>query len=356
MGKKGGGSQPAAPDPYQTASTESQFNRLDTYSPSGSGVVHGYTDADGNFQQGVAPEGFQSAQSTVESDIDRQLREILEPASIDLTQKVIADNISGLPDAARVKDRSDVASDIFDRNFSLMQPALEQGQNRLLTNLQARGLPVGSEAFDEAYGAQQRETEDTISRLAQDANVAAGQEQSRQFGLDSAQRSGAIAELVAAMGGGYNPPSNVPSGAAPSVNYSGMAQNQYNNANAQYQADQQQRTATAGTLGSLGGALLMKCTQDAKVVRGAVDPAAAAMAIAKMPLFVWEYLNGEVPDGDHGRLHAGPMAEAFHGLTGLGIDKAISPIDIIGILSAALQHTMARVAMLERKEFRGRVN
>lgn len=255
MGK--GSKQPAAPDPYKTASAEAQFNRQDTYGPGGGGVVHGYTDAGGNFVQGMAPKGFQSAQKTVESPTERQLRLALEPASVALTNRVITDNIAGMPDAARVKDRGTVAQSIYDRTFSMMKPAIDQGNDRLLTNLQARGIPIGSKAFNDTYGAQQRETQDTISRLAMDADVAAGGEQSRLFSLDSAQRSNAIAELVAAMGGGYAAPTNNPSGAAAGVNYSGLVGDKYKADMASWQNKQNQSSATAGMLGNLGAAMIM---------------------------------------------------------------------------------------------------
>lgn len=256
MGK--GGSAPKAPDPYKTASSEAQFNRLDTYSPSGSGTRYGYTGADGQFHQGVAPEGMQSAAQSIESPTEKALREALQPASVALTDRVVKDNIAGMPDAARVGDRSNIAKSIFDRNFSMMKPAIDQGNDKLLTNLQARGIPIGSEAFNDTYGAQQRETQDTISRLAQDADGAAGQEQSRLFGLDAAARSNSISELVAAFGGGYNPTNAVPSGNAAGVNYSGLVGEKYKADQANYQAKQQQGAQTAGALGSLGGALLMK--------------------------------------------------------------------------------------------------
>ena len=350
MGKKSGGNPPPPPDPYDTAASESQFNRLDTYGPSGAGVRHGYTDANGNFVAGVAPEGFQSAVSTVESDVDRRLRELLEPASLDLTGRIVSDNITGMPDAARVRDRSDVASDIFNRNFSLLSPALDRQNSRLLTNLQARGMPVGSEAFDEAYANQQRETGETLSRLAMDSNIAAGQEQSREFGLDSAARSNAIAELVAAMGGGYNPPNNVPSGNAPSVNYSGLVTNQYNNEMAQYNQAQQNRTATAGALGSIGGALLMKCSIEAKTVTHELNPTWAAEVLNRLPLYIWQYKDGEAPEGDNGGQHIGPMAEHFKDLTTLGDGKTIPVVDIIGLLSGALQYSLAEIAALRANQ------
>lgn len=275
---------PEAPDPYKTASAEAQFNRLDTYGPSGSGTQYGYSDANGNFVRGVVPQGQQAAVRQTENDFERQIREALQPASVDLTNRVIADNITGMPDAARVKDRGTVAQSIFDRNFSMMKPAIDQGNDRLITNLQARGLPVGGEAFNEAYGAQQRETQDTISRLAQDADINAGNEQTRQFGLDASARSGAIAELAAAMGGGYNPPTNQPSGSAPGVNYSGLVGQKYQADMQQYQANQQSRSQTAGALGSIGGALLMKSDRRLKV-----DVRRIGMR-GRLPVYRYRYL------------------------------------------------------------------
>lgn len=342
MGKKGG-SAPEAPDPYQTASNEAAFNRVDTYGSNGSGVRYGYTDASGNFQPGIAPEGFQSAVSNVEGDFDRQMRKLLEPASSSLVNRVITDNIDNLPDAARVQDRGTVAQDIFDRNMSLIQPQLDRSENRLLTRLQSRGIPIGSEAFNESYGAQTREVQDMIARLAQDANVAAGAEQSRQFALDAGERSNSIAELVAAMGGGYAPATALPTGAAPSVNYSGLVNSKYQADLANWQADRQASAQTASALGGLGGALLMKCTETAKHVDGHLNREFAATAVSRLGLFAWRYRDGEAPDGDHAQ-HIGPMAEQFHDLTGLGNDKTISVIDMLGLAYGAMQHMMARMS------------
>lgn len=344
MGKKGG-SAPAAPDPYKTAAAESQFNRPDTYGPSGGGVRQGYTDASGNFVQGVAPEGFQSAQSYIESDVERQLREMMEPASLNLTGQVVS-SIDTLPGQARVGDRSDVARDLFNKNFSLMKPQFEQENDRLLTNLQARGLPVGGEAFDEAYSQQQTGVNEALSRMAMDANLAAGQEQSRQFTLDSAERGNAISEIVAAFGGGYNPPSNMPSGSAAGVNYSGLVGDKYQADMARYNADQQSASATMGAMGQIGAAMLMKCSVSAKSITASLNTRQASYAIQHMPLFVWNYKPEYSPELAK-QPHVGPMAESFHSMTGLGTPKDIDVIDIIGVLTGALQDALQRIEKLE---------
>lgn len=227
MGSKGG-KAPAPPDPYKTAAAEAQFNRVDTYSPSGSGVRYGYTDpATGQFRQGVGGEGTQSAVQSVESPWERGIREKLQPGSLALADRMVQDNIVGMPDAARVGDRGQVAQNIFDRTMSTMAPGIERANSRLLTNLQARGLPVGGDAFNEAYGNQLQTTQDTIARLALDADGAAGAEQSREFSLNSAQRQNAMAEIAAMMGGNYNPPNAAPSGNAAGVNYAGLVGQQY---------------------------------------------------------------------------------------------------------------------------------
>ena len=347
MGKKGS-QAPAAPDPRETAAAESQYNRLDTYSPSGAGIRHGYTDAEGNFAPGVAPEGLQSAQKYLESDSERAIREALEPASVDLTNRVIADNITGMPDAPRVQDRSDVAADLFSRSFSLMAPGIDKANSRLLTNLQARGLPIGGEAFNEAYGEQTRNTQDTIARLAMDANLTAGQEQSRQFSLDQSARSGAIAELVAAMGGGYNPPNSVPSGQAQSINYGGLVSQKYQADLANYNQAQQQKMGAASTLGSLGSALL-KSTRAAKNVTDLANINGAAQIVQSMPIYAWTYKDGQQPANDHGGLHVGPMAEDFQRMTGLGLSDRIDAVDYLGVLAAALQAALRRIDVLERQ-------
>lgn len=258
MSSKGGGA-PRPPDPYQTASAEAQFNRLDTYSPSGSGVRYGYTDpSTGRFVQGVAPQGTQSAVQALESPWEKSIREMWQPGSLDLTKRLINDNITNMPGQARVGDRGRIAQDIFDRTLSTMMPGIERANSRLLTNLQARGIPIGADAFNEAYGNQMQQTQDTISRLALDAESAAGAEQSRMFGLDAAARQNAMSEIAAAMGGGYNPPSAVPSGNAAGVNYSQLVGQKYQADQANYQQQQQQRAQTMGTIGSLGAAMLMK--------------------------------------------------------------------------------------------------
>ena len=342
---KGGGSSPEPPDPEKTAAAASYWNTYDTYGPDGAGVRHGYTDASGQFVQPGGGGRPRQAKQYFESPTERAIREMLNPASVDFTERMIGDNVENLPDPGRVAGRGNVAQDIFDRNYSMMQPAIEQNNDRLISNLQARGLPVGGEAFNEAYGAQQRETQDTISRLAQDANVGAGQEQSRQLAMDQSVRQNAMSEISALMGGAYQAPSKLPNAGGPNIDYAGMANQQFRAQQANAQQEAQQRQSTFSTIGSIGAALL-KSAGDSKAMTGEVDPHWAGNVVQAMPIYEWSYLLGEGPEGDTAT-HIGPLAEDFHGLTGLSGPRAISVIDYLGLLLAALQGTVNRVEVLE---------
>jgi hypothetical protein len=345
MTKNNTGAMPAPPDPYETAATEAQFNRVDTYGADGGGVLQGYTDASGNFVQGVAPEGMQSAQKAVESPFMAQIRQLLQPGATSLAGRLVDQNINNLPDQAKVRDTSQVATDIFNRNFSLMQPGIDQANSRLIKNLQARGIPVGADAFNEAYGDQQTRTQDTISRLSQDATIAAGQEQSRLFALDSAPRQQAMAELAALFGGNFQPQSMMPSGNVSGVNYGGLVGQNYGAQMGAYQANQGMKMATATTLGTLGSALL-KCSRDLKTVVGQVNPAVAGRIMAHMPLYQWRYTPESGEGQEH---HIGPMAEDFQAMTGLGQPQAIHVVDYLGLLAGALQNALHRIEVLERQ-------
>lgn len=346
MGKGGGAPKP--PDPQETAAAEAQYNRLDTYAPSGSGVRYGYTDpTTGSFVQGMAPEGAQSAAKSVESPSERAIRQTLEPAAVGLVDRMATENVEGMPDPARVRGRGDIAETIYNRNFSLMAPQIEQSNERLMTNLQARGLPVGGEAFNDAYGEQVRQTQDTLARMAMDADVAAGQEQSRLFGLESAQRDNSLREIATLMGGQYAPPTGTPSGQAANVGIGQAINNQYQAEMQQYQQNQQQKAGIASGIGQIGAAAIMKSAAQAKHLHGPLDTDGAAAALALMPMHVWQYRSGAVP-GDEGQMHVGPTAEDWRDFTGLGDGESIAFIDYLGVLAGALQSALQRIEILER--------
>ena len=249
-----------------------------------------------------------------------------------------------MPGPAQVGDRGTVAQSMFDRSYSMMAPAIEKANSTLLGNLQARGIPIGATAFNDAYGAQQQQTQDTISRLAMSADAAAGQEQSRQFGLDSAARSSSLSEIMQAMGGAFLPASSTPSGNVQGVNYSGLVNDAYN-------TNQANQAATMSTLGSLGGALLMKCAVAAKDAKGAVSIHDVAEGLMSLPLHHWAYKPEFAPPGHGTEDHLGPMAGDFQETFGLGDGQNIMVVDAFGVLFAALKSALQRIDILERDHY-----
>lgn len=94
MGKKGGGSAPKYPDPGEVAGEESRYNRLDVFTPGGSGIRYGYTDENGQFvASGEVPDGQRAAVSSVEGRSQQALREMLEPAAEIFTSMILGDNL-----------------------------------------------------------------------------------------------------------------------------------------------------------------------------------------------------------------------------------------------------------------------
>lgn len=306
---------------------------------------------------GQAPKGSQSAVQYQESWIEKQMRQKLQPAARQLADRMIGDNVAGLdarPEVTGLGDRGDIAKTIFDRNYSMMRPAMEDSQKTLLTNLQARGMPIGGAAFNDAYGEQLKQTQDTLSRAAMDADIAAGNEQTRLFNLGAAQfdqktanRGGAMSELALMMGGNYQPVTKAPSGSVPMIDMSGMTQRNYESEMNAYNQRQQQSMATASTLGSAASGL-MKCSRNSKDIQGPADTRAAAVVVRDAPLYKWSYRPNEGPGGEQ-RPHVGPMAEDMHAATGLGFPGMIDPIDGQGILFAALQDALRRIEDLERR-------
>lgn len=347
-GGKGGGKAPAPPDPRATAAAEVQYNRPDAYGADGSKVIQGFTDAEGNFRQGSAPQGMQTAQQVLESDFARYMRGLMEPAAGAAATRIVGDSVNNMPGPAQVQDRSDVAKALFDRSFSMMEPAMEQSQTRLLTNLQARGIPIGGEAFNDAYGEQLRQTQDTISRLGMDSVVQAGGEQTRQFNLDQQQRSNALNEIMGLIGGNFSPAAPLPNAPA-GTNIGQSINNQYQSQMAQYQSDQQSKASTKGALGSLGAAAIMSSSRDFKEDMGEVEDRDLARAVMETPVRRWAYTEDHRPPGDYGEDHIGPMAEDFQAATGLGTGKSINLIDANGVLLGALRHALKRIEVLEKQ-------
>ena len=83
-------------------------------------------------------------------------------------------------------DRNRVEQSFFDRSASLLNPQYDQAEQRMVSDLRARGIPRDSEAFEREMSNFRRDKGETYSRLADQAVLSGGGEQSRLFGISSA--------------------------------------------------------------------------------------------------------------------------------------------------------------------------
>jgi len=250
MGKNS--TPPPQPDPRALAQEEARLNRLDIYAPD-TNIRYGYTGGDGNFLPGTPPPNTQAAVRVTDTPQASEIRSVLEPASTAFTNRIVDDN-QNLPGPARAGDRSQFGNQIFNRTMSMAEPYFQQQDSRLQNSLQSRGLPVGGEAYNQAMGNYYRERGDSIYRNAIDADIAGGNEQSRQFGLDQQERATALGEMATIFGGSYQPSltSAAPGAVAP-VNITGPA---LQNASIQagvHAGNQQAQGQGLSALGSVAG-------------------------------------------------------------------------------------------------------
>jgi len=75
--------------------------------------------------------------------------------------------------------RSNIEKTLFDRQLGLLQPEFTRQSQQLQQNLADRGIPITSQAYNDAVGRLQTQQGEERQRLAQQATLAAGQEADR---------------------------------------------------------------------------------------------------------------------------------------------------------------------------------
>ena len=75
--------------------------------------------------------------------------------------------------------RSNIEKTLFDRQLGLLQPEFTRQSQELQQNLADRGIPITSQAYNDAVGRLQTQQGEERQRLAQQATLAAGQEADR---------------------------------------------------------------------------------------------------------------------------------------------------------------------------------
>tara|TARA_R110002020_G_scaffold235175_2_gene447340 strand:- start:2454 stop:3521 length:1068 start_codon:yes stop_codon:yes gene_type:complete len=210
MGKKSP-KAPAAPDPAATAAAQGAINRetaiaqarlnqYDEVTPYGSSTYTPTGKTIDGIDQYVRTTTLDPAQRAI---VDEQAGTSLamEQLAGDQLGRV-SENLStpysyeGIP-AAPLADagaRQQVIDSLYDQYKSRLDPRFSDERTALETRLATQGIPVGSDAFNEAMESQGRTRNDAYDQALRSAISGGGAEQSRLFGLGSSARDRAISE------------------------------------------------------------------------------------------------------------------------------------------------------------------
>lgn len=195
-----------------------------------------------------------------------QLGESMIPyAQESLSKQVDWAGMPGVTGGEEARNAAEQA--IYGRATSRLDPMWQQRQQQQAAALANQGLEPGTEAYTRAMGDLNRAQNDAYQTALNEAIMGGGQEASRQYGLESANRARAIQEAYQQQYGGINAlnaalqgqqvqmpqfPGFGQAGQAQAPNLLGAAQAQYQGALNQYAANQ---AGAGGLLGGLSGIL-----------------------------------------------------------------------------------------------------
>ena len=238
MGKKA----PTPPDPVALAQAQEEANRLNVYTPQGANI-YGNVGDQGQFVPDYG--GERSAIQVQETPFQAAIRAQQEGIATDLTG-VAGDRVGGLspdpfsfqgvgPDYSYQMDRSGlpalqalgtqglqglpslgamptvddasrqrIEQSIQGRYERLLAPQQKQARDRVATDLQNRGIPIGSEAYNNAMNRINRLHSEQAQNIAARAIEGAGTEQDRMFRQQMTSRAAQFGEGVRTRGIDFN--------------------------------------------------------------------------------------------------------------------------------------------------------
>lgn len=192
-----------------------------------------------------------------------------------------------------------VADALYQRKLGMIQPQLKEADDALRLSLSERGIPVGSEIYNNEMNRLDRARGDTFAALSQDATLAGGAEEDRQLSRALTLRAQPFNEISAFLQGAPAVPTPQFQGtpayqmAAPDI--AGLIQGNYQN---QLAASNARNSALSSGLFGLGSAAIglsdRRMKTDVKRI-GTLDNG--------LPIYAFRYI------GPHGRYDLGVMAD-----------------------------------------------
>lgn len=289
----------------------------------------------------------------------------------------------------------EIAKASYNRQLGLLDPQFKEAENQMSINLANRGIPVGSEVFNNEMDRYQRQRESSLTGAANQATLDAVNAQNQQFGQNLsagqfysgenargvadaqfgaqfgsgqnqfdaqygsnenqraiaaslAERQQPYQELAAYMG--TNPNFQTPSFQATpwmqnqAADYTSTANNNYNQAMAANTAEQQSKwSAISGMVGAGMGAAKMASDKNLKEDRTPADGRNILLAFRDMPVDDYRYKDEARKVIDLPEHRTGTMAQDWSEHFG-GDGHTIDLGDAFGKLLAAVKELDRRTA------------
>lgn len=279
------------PDPYKTAAAQTGANKeaietsakvsaIDQYSPWGN------TTFTRDPKTGVPTKQTISLGAGEQQfyDSSNQVRNALAGKAKDFTSFLPSDQFQPRPEGSGDK----VAQALYDRRINLMKPQLKEADDSLRLNLSERGIPIGSEIYNNENNRLDRAREDTYAAAAQDAILAGGSEEDRQLNRDLTLRAQPFNEVSAFLQGAPSVPTpqfqNTPAYQMQAPDIAGLINNNYN------QKQQQQGALSSGLFGLGSAAIGLMSDRRAKT-----DIKRIGTLDNGLPVYGFRYIEGAGP-------------------------------------------------------------
>ena len=231
--------------------TSAKINAVDQFGPGGS------------VTYGKGEDGIPTSQTVKLGDAEQQfydtsneIRNNLGDVANRFTDYLPQDKFSldDVPNGDRVSNA------MFERSKSLYEPIFDQQQDDLALSLSERGIPVGSEVYNNEMDRMGRSQNEAYTSAGLDATLAGGAEEDRLLSRALTERTQPMNELSAALQGA--PALSVPQGGGTPaysmqpVNAIGAMQNQYQGQMNNYNAQRQQQNSIYSGLFNAGTAAM----------------------------------------------------------------------------------------------------
>lgn len=334
---------PAATSAAQTASNvataeaQAKLNAVDQFGPFGSVTFN--RDAKG-LPTGQTISLNPQTQALLNSQIGAQQG----------ISNAITGQIGQLPtqafDPSSVASTDQIAKTAFDRQMGLLKPEFDDQATKLGVSLSERGIPVGSEIYNNEMDRFERAKGQTLTTAAQSADLAALNEHQRlltnaerQYGMPYDQLSRLMGLSAPAQTPGFAPQSQT------GVAGTDVAGNIWN----AYQAKANQSAGMNSALGGLGAALIMASDERIKENRTPSDGEAVLGAFREMPVDDYDYRPEARERIDLPEHRTGPMAQDWAAKFG-GDGSTIDLGDMMGKMMSAIKALDERTSP-ERSSF-----